>query len=87
MKEEKSGWLQFRDYMLIKGIGVEKEVVMVTFLMSKEETAVLKDVLERYYSHLEVEISRTRRREFREILKEREKNLKGIMDRLNLIEK
>lgn len=55
---------------------------MVTFEMNDEEAKLLLSVLERYDSHLEVEIVRTHRREFRDALKERERHLKALLERL-----
>jgi hypothetical protein len=55
---------------------------MATLEMNKEEAELLLNVIERYQSHLEVEIVRTHKREFREALKEREKGLKIIIERL-----
>jgi hypothetical protein len=55
---------------------------MVNFEMSDEEAKLLTNVLERYDSHLEVEIVRTNRREFRDALKERQKTLKTLIERL-----
>lgn len=55
---------------------------MVTFEMNDEEAKLLLSVLERYDSHLEVEIVRTHRREFRDALKERERHLKTLLERL-----
>ena len=43
---------------------------MVNLEMSDEEAKLLSNVLERYDSHLEVEIVKTHRREFRDALKE-----------------
>lgn len=57
------------------------------FEMSDEESKLLLNVLERYDSHLEVEIVRTNRREFRDALKEREKQLKGLIERLKAVVK
>ncbi len=58
---------------------------MAKFEMSDEESKLLLNVLERYHSHLEVEIVRTNRREFRDALKEREKQLKGLIERLKAV--
>lgn len=58
---------------------------MAKFEMSDEESKLLLNVLERYHSHLEVEIVRTNRREFRDALKEREKRLKGLIERLKAV--
>ncbi|MBP7530182.1 MAG: hypothetical protein KA801_19835 [Syntrophorhabdaceae bacterium] len=55
---------------------------MVTCEMNEDEAKLLLNVLERYYSHLEVEIVRTNRREFREALKEREKQLKTLIEKV-----
>lgn len=55
---------------------------MVTCEMNDDEAKLLLNVLERYYSHLEVEIARTNRREFREALKEREKQLKTLIEKV-----
>lgn len=55
---------------------------MINFEMSEEEAKLLGNVLERYDSHLEVEIVRTHRREFKDTLKERQKTLKTIIDNL-----
>ena len=55
---------------------------MVTCEMNDDEAKLLLNVLERYYSHLEVEIVRTNRREFREALKEREKQLKALIEKV-----
>ena len=50
--------------------------------MNEEEAKFLLNVLERYNSHLEIEIVRTHHREFKEALKERESILKTLIDRL-----
>ena len=55
---------------------------MVTCEMNEDEAKLLLNVLERYYSHLEVEIVRTNRREFRDALKEREKQLKTLIEKV-----
>jgi hypothetical protein len=55
---------------------------MVTCEMNDDEAKLLLNVLERYYSHLEVEIVRTNRREFRDALKEREKQLKTLIEKV-----
>jgi len=60
---------------------------MVKLEMSDEESKLLLNVLERYHSHLEVEIVRTNRREFRDALKEREKQLKTLIERLKTLVK
>lgn len=58
---------------------------MVNLEMSDEEAKLLNNVLERYDSHLEVEIVRTHRREFRDALKERQKILRMLIERLNTL--
>ena len=55
---------------------------MVNFELSGEEAKLTLNVLENYLLHLEVEINRTHRREFRDALKEREKDLKAVIERL-----
>ncbi len=55
---------------------------MVTCEMSDDEAKLLLNVLERYHSHLEVEIVRTNRREFRDALKDREKQLKTLIEKV-----
>lgn len=55
---------------------------MLTMGMNEEEAKFLLSVLERYNSHLEIEIVRTHHREFKEALKERETILKKLIDRM-----
>jgi predicted RNA binding protein with dsRBD fold (UPF0201 family) len=55
---------------------------MVTLKLTEDEAKVLQNIIENYHSHLEVEIHRTYRREFREALKEREKFLLDIAERI-----
>ncbi len=55
---------------------------MINFELNGDEAKILLSVLENYHSHLEVEIKRTYRREFRDALKERERSLNGIIERL-----
>jgi hypothetical protein len=55
---------------------------MVSFEMSKEEAGIVLSVIERYLYHLQVEIIHTDKREFREALKQRDKFLHEIIDRL-----
>ena len=55
---------------------------MVSLEMSDDEAKLLNNVLERYDSHLEVEIVSTHRREFKDALKERQKILKTLIERL-----
>jgi hypothetical protein len=55
---------------------------MITFEWNKNEAHTVQDVMERYLSHLQVEIIHTDKREFREALKQREKFMKEIIDRL-----
>lgn len=58
---------------------------MVKLEMDEEEAKLLLNVLERYHSHLEVEIVRTHRREFRDALKERERSLKTLVEKTKKI--
>lgn len=55
---------------------------MITLKLTEDEAKVLQSIIENYHSHLEVEIHRTYRREFREALKEREKFLLDIAERI-----
>jgi hypothetical protein len=55
---------------------------MISFEMTEEEGAIVQSVIERYLYHLQVEIIHTDKREFRDALKQREKFLKEIIDRL-----
>jgi hypothetical protein len=55
---------------------------MIRFEMAKDEACIVQSVIERYQYHLQVEIIHTDKRDFREALKEREKFLKDIIDRL-----
>ena len=55
---------------------------MISFEMTKDEAITVQNVIERYLYHLQVEISHTDKREFRNALKEREKFLTEIIDRL-----
>ena len=60
---------------------------MVSLEMNDEEVKLLLNVLERYHSHLEVEVKRTDRREFREALKEREKKLSDLVGKVKTLVK
>ena len=55
---------------------------MITFEMTNDEANIVQSVIERYLYHLQVEIVHTDKREFRDALKEREKFLEGIINRL-----
>ncbi|HOJ71915.1 MAG TPA: hypothetical protein PK864_08305 [Syntrophorhabdaceae bacterium] len=55
---------------------------MITLEMDKEEVKMLINIIERYLSHLEVEIVRTHHREFRNSLKEREGQIKVTLEKL-----
>jgi hypothetical protein len=65
----------------------KKEEDMVTLEMNDEEAKVMLNVLERYHSHLEVEVRRTDKREFREALKERESKLIALIEKVRSIAK
>jgi hypothetical protein len=56
---------------------------MVQLEMDDEETRVLRSVIDNYTAHLEVEIHRTERRDFREALERREKVLHELIRRLS----
>jgi hypothetical protein len=55
---------------------------MVKFEMTEEEAKIMANALENYLSHMRVELAGTHRREFREALKEREKALEALFQRL-----
>lgn len=55
---------------------------MVNLEMTNDEASIVKNVIERYLYHLQVEIMHTDKREFRDALKERERFLKDIIDRI-----
>ena len=55
---------------------------MITFEMTKDEANIVQNVIERYLYHLQVEIMHTDKREFRDALKQREKFLKDIIDKM-----
>lgn len=63
-------------------VRAKREGFMVNFEISEEEAKLLSNVLDRYDSHLEVEIVKTHMREFRDALKERQKILKTLIERL-----
>jgi len=69
------------------GSGPVKEGDMVSLEMNNEEVKLLLNVLERYHSHLEVEVKRTDRREFREALKEREAKLVALIGKVKALAK
>lgn len=50
--------------------------------LNDEEAKVLHSVIDNYTAHLEVEIHRTERRDFREALERREKVLHTLIERL-----
>ncbi len=50
--------------------------------MTEDEARVLRTVLENYQGHLQVEIHRTERKEFREALEKRNESIDEILDRL-----
>ena len=56
---------------------------MISFEWNKDEANTILNVIERYLDHLQVEIVHTDKREFREALKQRDRFLREIVDRLN----
>jgi len=50
--------------------------------LDSEETAVLRQVVERYLSDLRMEITDTDRQDYREMLKAQKRSLEGILERL-----
>lgn len=69
------------------GTGPVKEEDMVSLEMDDEEAKLMLNVLERYHSHLEVEVRRTDRREFRDALKEREGKLIALIGKVKSLVK
>ena len=55
---------------------------MAQLELTDDEVRVLRNVIETYTSHLEVEIHRTEKREFREALETRERFLHDLIRRL-----
>jgi hypothetical protein len=55
---------------------------MVRLEMTEDEAKIVQSVIENYRVHLEVEIHRTERKEFREALEKREKFLHEFVKRL-----
>ena len=55
---------------------------MVQLEMNDEEARVLRSVIDNYTAHLEVEIHRTEKRDFREALRRREEVLRALVRRL-----
>jgi len=55
---------------------------MAQLELTDDEVRVLRNVIETYTSHLEVEIHRTEKREFREALEKRERFLHDLIRRL-----
>jgi len=55
---------------------------MVLINFSSEEIAILKEVLESYLSDLRMEIADTDKKDFRDVLKKREKFLNELIDLL-----
>lgn len=56
---------------------------MIQLELNDEEARVLRSVIENYTAHLEVEIHRTERRDFREALERRETVLHDLIRRLS----
>ncbi len=56
---------------------------MTRIELTEEQARVLRTVLENYKGHLEVEIHRTERREFREALKKRNQFVEDILKRVS----
>ena len=60
---------------------IPREVIRLE--MTKDEATIVQNVIERYLDHLQVEIKYTDKREFQNALKQRERFLRQIVDRLN----
>jgi hypothetical protein len=59
-----------------------KEGAMVRLELTDDEARILQSVIDNYRSHLEVEIHRTEKRDFRQALEKREEFLVDILQRL-----
>lgn len=57
---------------------------MICFEMNKNEASAVKDVIERYLFHLQVESIHTDNKQFLDLLKQRERFLKEITERLKV---
>ncbi len=55
---------------------------MVHLELTDEEARILQNVIDNYRSHLEVEIHRTEKREFRQALEKRQEFLVDIVERI-----
>jgi hypothetical protein len=51
--------------------------------LTDQEAELLRDVLEEYVSDLRMEVANTESMDFREALKEKERILKGLVERLS----
>ncbi len=58
---------------------------MIRLEMTENEARVVQTVLENYRGHLEVEIHRTEKKEFREALEKRNEFLLNILQRLSAV--
>ena len=56
---------------------------MVLINFSSEELTMLKEILESYLSDLRMEIADTDKKDFRDVLKKRERFLNDLLDLLN----
>jgi hypothetical protein len=55
---------------------------MRTLKLTAEEVEVMRDVVARVISDMQVEVFRTDRHDFKEMLKHRRQVLEGVLDRL-----
>jgi hypothetical protein len=60
-------------------------IIECNLVLLIRRSKLLRNVLERYGLHLDVEIVRTHRREFRDALKERQIILKTLIERLKTL--
>ena len=58
---------------------------MIQFMITEEERELLMDILENDISELRMEIADTDRREYREMLKNREVLMKNIQKKLDVL--
>ncbi len=60
-----------------------REVCMASLTLTEKEVALVCEILESYYADLRMEIAGTDNKQVRDTLKEKESDIKGILDRLS----
>ncbi len=56
---------------------------MASLTLTEKEVALVCEILESYYADLRMEIAGTDNKQVRDTLKEKESDIKGILDRLS----